>query len=304
MLNNFDEQLTTILNSHDPSQISQISLEKLFHNTSDDFWIWLFTEGYDNNPAVKKILPSLPDEQTQINFTGRSGHSALRDAFSIYQLIKKLSQEYSKNISDSRAILDFGCGWGRIIRFFLRDLNEKKIYGVDCYDQMIQLCKTQNLRSNFQTINPMPPTKFLENMFDHIYLYSVFSHLSEEAHLEWLKEFNRILSPGGIVIASTRPRSFIEYCVNVSKKTNIEMCERGLAISFRNSQKDLKDYDQGKFVHCPTGGGDVLDKSFFGETCISKLYVEKEWIKYFSEVHYFTVPEHGTSDQDIIVAIK
>jgi 2-polyprenyl-3-methyl-5-hydroxy-6-metoxy-1,4-benzoquinol methylase len=304
MFYNYNKQLATFLKA-DPHDLGKkLPLTELFHSASDDFWLWLFTEGYDQHAAVRELLPGMPDTQTQLNFTGRSGHAALSDAFSIYQLIKKLSHQYANDVSEARAILDFGCGWGRIIRFFSKDLDESKIYGVDCYDEMIQLCRSQNLRGNFQIINPMPPMNFSNDMFDIIYLYSVFSHLSEEAHLAWIQEFSRILNAGGVIIASTRPRNFIEHCVKTSKKTNVAVWELGPSLSFTNYQDALRDYDAGKFIHCPTGGPGVLDKSFFGETCIPKQYVETVWTRYFSKVDYITVAEHRTSDQDIIVAIK
>lgn len=304
MFNNYNNQLATFLKAFPLALEKTPPLAELFHDASDDFWFWLFTNGYDQHAAVRELLPGMPDTQTQLNFTGRSGHSALSDGFAIYQLIKKLSNQYARDVNDAQAILDFGCGWGRIIRFFSKDLDESKIFGIDCYDEMITLCRSQNIRANFQTINPMPPTNFSEGMFDLIYLYSVFSHLSEEAHLAWIQEFSRILKPGGIVIASTRPRSFIEYCVKVAKKKDIPNWERGTAVSFTNHQDALRDYDAGKFIHCPTGGGGVLDKSFFGETCISKQYVEKVWSRYFSEVHFIPVTEHNATDQDFIVAKK
>src|SRR5438309_300916 len=42
-----------------------------------------------------------------------------------------------------------------------------------------------------------------------IYLYPVFSHFPEEMHLALLREFHRLLRPGGLLIAPTRQRNFI-----------------------------------------------------------------------------------------------
>jgi hypothetical protein len=40
-----------------------------------------------------------------------------------------------------------------------------------------------------------------------IYLYPVFSHFPEEMHLALLREFHRLLRPGGLLIAPTRQRA-------------------------------------------------------------------------------------------------
>jgi ubiquinone/menaquinone biosynthesis C-methylase UbiE len=169
---------------------------------------------------------------------------------------------------------------------------------------MIDLCKTQNLRYNFEAIDPMPPTRFAVDSFDMIYLYSVFSHLSEEAHLAWLSEFKRIMKPGGIVIATTRPRSFIYHCYELSKKTNLEIWQQGAAGSFPDPGEALADYDNGKFVHSPTGGGGVLDRSFYGESCIPKKYVETNWTKLFPHIGFIYVEDHQSFDQDVIYTRK
>ncbi len=278
------------------------SLKKVFGDVSDDFWYWLFTIGYDNNVLIRQFFPSMPDEETQTNFTGRSGHLALSEAFAAYQLFKGILLNNSKDIGKFTTVLDFGCGWGRIIRFFLKEVEASGLWGIDCYKEMIDLCKKQNIGCNFKVIDTMPPTQFAPSTFDLIYLYSVFSHLSEEAHLRWLGEFNRILKPNGMVIATTRPRNFINTCIELSKQQNLKDFQRGAACSFTNPEKDLLDYDAGRFVHSATGGGGVLETSFYGESCIPKQYVEKNWVRFFSKVGYIYAEDHKSFDQDVIFA--
>lgn len=280
------------------------SLRKMFGGINDDFWYWLFTDGFDNNALINKVLPGLPDEQTQANFTGRTGHLALSEAFAAYKLFKDILAKNYKSINDCSSILDFGCGWGRIIRFFLKDIDESNLWGIDCYKEMIDLCKTQNLRCKLEAIDTMPPTRFAPETFDMIYLYSVFSHLSEAAHLKWLEEFKRILKPSGMVIATTRPRGFIHHCVELSRQRNLETWQFGAAGSFKNPEKDLALYDAGKFIHSATGGGGVLDTSFYGESCIPQKYVEKNWVSFFSKVGYICADDHRSFDQDVIFAKK
>ena len=44
---------------------------------------------------------------------------------------KKYFEIYcDKEIKDSK-ILDYGCGWGRIIRFFLKDVPSRNLFAVD-----------------------------------------------------------------------------------------------------------------------------------------------------------------------------
>jgi 2-polyprenyl-3-methyl-5-hydroxy-6-metoxy-1,4-benzoquinol methylase len=283
---------------------NKATLRDIFSNENDDFWFWLLTDGKMADPTISQLLPGMPEERVQLNFTGRSGKDALSEAFSAYKLFKALSEKYGKRITNESSIMDFGCGWGRIIRFFLKDLDPSRLYGLDCYREMIDICKKQNLNCNFEAIDPMPPVKYQNETFDIIYLYSVFSHLSEDVHLAWLKEFCRILKPEGILIATTRPIEFIDYCRTLAQNSKVNEWERGSVIAFVDPEEAYKNYREGKFVHCPTGGGGVLDKSFFGETCISEKYVNTTWSSYFRNIAFLPSKIHQQFDQDVIIAVK
>lgn len=61
---------------------------ELFSQISDGFWFWLCTEGYRKAPLVRKILPGMPDENTQLRFTGNKGDSILREGFFAYKFFR------------------------------------------------------------------------------------------------------------------------------------------------------------------------------------------------------------------------
>ncbi len=273
-------------------------LKRLFGDVSDDFWFWLFTQGYrDNEERLREILPSMPAEDIQTRFTGSAGDATLREGFSMYQLVKKVARKHGRRPLET--ILDFGCGWGRIIRFFLREVEPRHLWGIDCFPEMIDICKRTNPWCRFAAVQPFPPTSFADDAFDVVYAYSVFSHLSEHAHLEWLTEFKRILRPGGLLIATTWAREFILRCAELRARQDRRYWVQGAKASFVNTEKALARFDQGEFLHEPVGGGDVLDPSFFGETCIPKGYVLNRWTWVFEFVDY--IDDRGNFAQNVIV---
>ena len=274
--------------------LSAISIKKLFEKDSDEFYFWLLTEGYGHivNLDLISLLPTMPDEKIQATYTGQTGYATLEQAFSIFTLFKNIAKKHGIDLWECQNILDFGCGWGRIIRFFLKDVDPSGLYGVDVNINIIEICQQSNLRGiEFKQINILPPIQFPDNMFDIIYLFSVFSHLSEEACMKWLAEFQRILRPGGIAIATTRSRRNIYSLPNIRNK-------------FPDLEQTLLDYDNGKICHAATGGGGILDKSFFGETAIPEKYVEEKWTKYFPVVEYIHDWEHRSLDQNVIIVQK
>jgi hypothetical protein len=73
-------------------------------------------------------------------------------------------------------------------------------------EQAVVLCEVFNVfkehrfpfrSDNFRVTTPFPPTHLDTEQFNFIVGYSVFSHLSEDACAGWMKEFNRLLVPGG-----------------------------------------------------------------------------------------------------------
>lgn len=298
------KRLDKIINSI--SVAPKINLYTLFNGISDDFWFWIYTKGYTYQPKLHQILPSMPEERLQLQFTGISGYETLEQAFSFYRLLKTSIVKQGLTIKSNSKILDFGCGWGRITRFFLKDLPESNIYGIDCDEYIIKVSQNSNFNCNFETNDIYPPTNFKDDTFDLIFSYSVFSHLSEDAHRKWLIEFRRILKPGGILFVTTRDRNFIISCSKIREIENNEIpfFATGTANSFLDTEKCLKEYDSGNYLYSGVGGGGIRDSSFYGETCIPKKYSDKEWIKYFRYTDYIFSYDHRCFNQNVIIAKK
>lgn len=102
-------------------------------------------------------------------------------------------------------ILEWGCGPGRVLRNLPAICkNNRNIYfGSDYNKTSIEWCKNNLSGINFITNELEPPIKLDDSMFDVIYSVSVFTHLSEKLHYDWIRELNRLLKPNGILIITT-----------------------------------------------------------------------------------------------------
>ena len=132
---------------------------EVFSSFTDDFWFWLCTEGYERKEAIRTLLPGMPDEDVQLMYTGSKGTPVLKEGFSAYRLFRDTYERHVGPIAHADAILDFGCGWGRIIRFFLKDVEPSALRGVDPVGDMIEICRHQNRWCNFEAIPTKPPTR-------------------------------------------------------------------------------------------------------------------------------------------------
>src|SRR4051794_21060805 len=97
------------------------SPNEVFGGTPDDQWLWLNTTGRRRVSVLTDLLPGVPDESMQLRLTGMAGDQTLRDGWRFYRVVKDIYRRHAGALRPTTTVLDFGCGWGRTIRFFLKD---------------------------------------------------------------------------------------------------------------------------------------------------------------------------------------
>lgn len=106
-----------------------------------------------------------------------------------------------------QAILDFGCGCGRVTRYFHGFAGE--VAGSDVSAQAIAWCR-DNLRfGRFEANGLAPPLAFADESFDLVYALSVFTHLTDDLQLAWRDELRRVLRRGGKLLVTTHGESYV-----------------------------------------------------------------------------------------------
>ena len=243
----------------------------------DDKYLQLMLKSI-SQPYVNGVkMPGFPKADIQRQFVGSTNERALREGFGFYQRVKTMCRSWGTPISEETRILDFGCGWGRISRFFFKDVAKENFFGVDVDPEMISFCASAMNYGTYATVQPEPPMAFESSSLDVIFAYSVFSHLAEPVALKWIEEFARVLRPNGILLATTEGSAFLDFCQSLQQHEGpLEFgWHQGLAKSFIPIEKFKEEHAAGKFLYAPTGGGGPRDKSFYGEAVIPKKYVEQ-----------------------------
>ena len=262
---------------------------------SDDDWLQLMLQAGEGRPDLAGALPGLPDAALQIESTGLAGEPALRSGFAVYRLLKQLFEQHGGDFARCERVLDFGCGWARVLRFFLRELEPGRMWGIDAREKMIEVCRLLMPAAHFERAGPWPPGPLPAASVDFVYAYSVFSHLSEEMHRRWLEEFHRILKPGGLLIVSTRNRQFIEMCEGFRAQPDLPPHLGHLPRLFADGRASLQAFDAGEFCY------DLVDGNWWsGEACIPRGYVERHWPPLFTPLDY--VDDPARCEQNVIVA--
>jgi len=101
----------------------------------------------------------------------------------------------------SIAVCEWGCGPGRIIRHLPPLLPVgSRVFGTDYNAKTIEWCSANLPQVTFRLNGLAPPLPFSTGELDMLYAVSVLTHLSEEMHLSWMAECERVVRPGGLIL--------------------------------------------------------------------------------------------------------
>jgi SAM-dependent methyltransferase len=218
--------------------------------------------------------PALPDESVQDRYVGSHGVTALREAGAFYSRIWSILDARGVSRDDMGRVLDFGCGWGRIYRFFLRHAPPAHLIGIDIDDHCIELCRSAMPYGTFLRSPVLPPLAFDPASLDVITAYSVFSHLSQASFERWLDEFRRLLAPGGFLFFTTLKIEHLDVWDRLAVSGNEHYRDALARAAFSRAAWETR-IENGDFLFVPTGGGDMRDSSFYGEAILSPQYLVK-----------------------------
>ncbi len=216
----------------------------------------------------------MPDRQLQINTVGQAGEAAMQEAWTFASQCLVRFRKSPLFGDPQKVLLDFGTGWGRIARCFLRDVAAENIIGVDVSPDLLSVCRETFPGPRFLQGDPFPPLPLAGQSVHFVVGYSVFSHLSEAACRAWTAEFARLLKPGGMAALTTRGRWFFDYAASLKGSDAYSL---GLARMFADFEAAKALYDSGAIVHSNAdgvSGGGPLDKSFYGETFIPEGFAQ------------------------------
>lgn len=174
-------------------------------------------------PKISSLLPKMATDDIQKSWTGSAGLTLLTQSVDFVRaLIYNFTKLTGRSLENSK-ILDFGCGYGRITRLMYYFSDEDNVFGVDPWDQSIDICRADGLRKNFHVSDYLPshlPTT--ETQFDLIFAFSVFTHLSQRATETCLHTLADYIKPDGIIAITLRPVEYWDIDIEARKLNVVE----------------------------------------------------------------------------------
>lgn len=209
---------------------------------------------------IKAFFPSMPPNEVQDDWNGRHGTELLTASLAfIKTLVATYTELTGKDLIRAR-VLDYGCGWGRLIRLLYKYVSYENIYGVDPWDRSIDLCKQYGVKANLAVCDYVPQQLPFEQKFDLIYAYSVFTHLSEKTTKTVLSTLRRYMDNNGILVITIRPKEFWSF--HRQGKFKQEMYQM---------------HEQTGFAFTPHRRAPINGDITYGDTSISLDYLEENF---------------------------
>ena len=177
-------------------------------------------------------------------------------------------KKHGSSLTSCTSILEFGCGFGRLLQYVAKAAPQAQISGCDIFDKAVNACRKTFPNGRFVQNRSTPPVDLESDQFDLIYSYSVFTHLAEENHAAWLKELARLLKPGGFMIHTSKSHAFLKRA-QIFSPESIEKFQLPTSVSAFIASNH-------PYFYIPYSS----ETPEYGLTIISRDYVEQNWAQY------------------------
>jgi SAM-dependent methyltransferase len=241
---------------------------ELFRGLDDDLWAMLLSGEYECYPAIRALLPAMPEPALQEIWNGVSGMALLAQTNAFYRRLRASQAQHGGCALADATVLDFGCGWGRVTRFLARDVAPGSLFACDPVEGILEACRAARVPATLARSEFRPERLPFEKPFDLVFAFSVFTHLSEVAHDRCLAAIHRGLAPRGLLVATIRPPAYLSLCEAMHP----------LAGSIEDESAYLFVPHPAEPRHPQYAGDGEMD---YGEAVIGLEYVRERWARMF-----------------------
>jgi SAM-dependent methyltransferase len=187
-------------------------------------------------------------------------------------------------------ILDFGCGYGRVLRAIHASFPDAKLTACDINREGVDFCaETFGATPVYSAIESKDIP--LEGPFDLIWAGSVFSHLSARRWTDFLGMFESLLAPRGLLVFTTQGRR----AATAFRRREFPWLTKDQWIEL--VEKLISAYEEDDFSYEAFPGVD------WGLTLAKPSWVCSELEKHH-ELRLLSLIEHGWGYQDVVSCVR
>jgi len=206
MINLFDKKLREI--DHRILELPLSEIPHLFKDIPLDIFGELLLGVPERFPNIRTFFPTMASDEVQMNWTGAHGQTLLFQSLAFTKSLVTGYHEISGQEFGRAKVLDYGCGWGRLIRLLYKYVPVHNIYGVDPWDESIKQCLSHGVLGSLKVSEWLPKRLPFDEQFDVIYAFSVFTHLSQKTTSMVLETLRRYMFDKGVLAITIRPKEY------------------------------------------------------------------------------------------------
>ena len=238
-----------------------------------------YVPGFAMSPAIMRIHPN--DQM----FTHSLEHhrdlgAALSQYFAIslqrFSVVRQLLDAlYGDQVRRLR-VLDFACGYGRLLRFLGAVVPSRQTWASDIQvDAVAYVAETFGVHG---IVSHADPTRFdPKQRFDVIWVASLFSHLPEPLFHAWLARLLDLLAPEGVLCFSVRDASQLP--------ADVKMPAAG-------------------FLYATQSENAELDSAIYGTAYASESFVRDALVRIAPDMPCVRLPRALANEQDLYVVAR
>lgn len=186
-------------------------IPKLFREVPVDVFGKLLLGVPARYPNIRAYFPTMAPDEVQKTWAGAAGDTLLWQTVAFTRCAIAGYRQFTEGNTEAARILDFGCGYGRILRLMYKYFGAERIYAVDPWERAIALCQEHRMKGNFAVSDWLPQKLPFDGPFDFIYAFSVFTHLSARTAETCMAALRKVVAPGGLLAISIRPEEFWDF---------------------------------------------------------------------------------------------
>lgn len=194
-----------------------------------------------------------------------------------FNAMRQIQQHFFGSNNDDISVLDFACGYGRLLRFLSLAVPRENLFASELQADALVFVTHQfgvtGVPSHADPEQFQPDRKF-----DFIWVASLFSHLPETLFDTWLARLIDMLTPKGVLCFSVRDSSLLAG--------NTRMPESGIVYETRSENADL-------------------DTDIYGTAYASERFVAQSLHRALGHEHaYFRLRKALAQEQDLYIVGK
>ncbi|QBB71648.1 class I SAM-dependent methyltransferase [Pseudolysobacter antarcticus] len=194
-----------------------------------------------------------------------------------FSAMRQIQQHFFGSNNDDVKVLDFACGYGRLLRFLSLAMPRENLFASELQaDALVFVTHEFGVTGLPSHADPeqFQPGK----NFDFIWVASLFSHLPESLFDAWLARLIDVLTPNGVLCFSVRDSSLLAG--------NTLMPESGIVYETRSENADL-------------------DTDIYGTAYASETFVAQSLRRALGhEQPYFRLRKALAQEQDLYIVAK